>query len=251
MVETVLDKFDKIDLMEKSNKIVVTGLAAVGAYYLGSMAYQALKGFTKYCLLPRRDLKGRYGGGWALVTGASDGIGKAYAHELAKSGFDVILMARNQEKLDAVAKEIETEFKVKTKVVIFDFSTLTDETSATKLKEELEKLKYLDISVLVNNVGNAKFAKLHEQSIQDCLRQVSINVYAQTFMTNFLLPRLLERQNRSAIIDVSSVCVYQPMGSLPMYCATKCFNLSLSKCIAEAYRDKIDVLCVTPHSVKS
>ena len=130
MVENVLEKFDKLDLMEKSNKLAVTGLAAIGAYYLGSMAYKALKGFTLYCVLPRRDLKIRYGGGWALITGSSDGIGKAYAHELAKSGFDVILMARNQEKLDAVAKEIEDKYKVKTKVVIFDFGTLTDEASA-------------------------------------------------------------------------------------------------------------------------
>ena len=83
------------------------------------------------------------------------------------------------------------------------------------------------------------------------MRQVSINVYAQTFMTNFLLPRLLARENRSAIIDVSSVIIYFTSVSLPMYCATKNFNFSLSKCIADAYRDKIDVLCVTPHSVKS
>ena len=142
MVEKVLEKFDRLDLTEKSNKIAVTGLAAIGAYYLGSIAYKALKGFTLYCVLPRRDLKSRYGGGWALVTGYYDvnGIGKAYAHELAKSGFNIILMARNQEKLDKVAKEIEERYNVKTKVVIFDFSTLTDEASAQNLKDMLEKL---------------------------------------------------------------------------------------------------------------
>jgi 17beta-estradiol 17-dehydrogenase / very-long-chain 3-oxoacyl-CoA reductase len=57
--------------------------------------YAVLKGFTKYMILPRRNLKSRYGGGWALVTGASDGIGKEYSMQLAKSGFNIILMARN------------------------------------------------------------------------------------------------------------------------------------------------------------
>jgi len=52
------------------------------------------------------NLSARYGGGWALVTGASDGIGKAYCHELAKSGFSIILMARSKDKLDEVAAEI-------------------------------------------------------------------------------------------------------------------------------------------------
>ena len=71
--------------------------------YLGSQIYAGLRGLTKYCLLPRRNLKERYGGGWALVTGASDGLGKQYSFELARSGFNIILMARSSQKTEAVA----------------------------------------------------------------------------------------------------------------------------------------------------
>ena len=96
MAEQLLDTLDKIDLTKKSTKVLVTGFAAIGTYYLARSAYTVMRGAMKYLILPRKDLKKRYGGGWALVTGASDGIGKAYCHELAQSGFNIILMARNE-----------------------------------------------------------------------------------------------------------------------------------------------------------
>ena len=80
---------------DKDNKLIVTGFAAIGTYYLGKSLYGAMNAFVKYCMLPRRNLHARYGGGWALVTGASDGLGKEYCMELAKSGFNIILMARD------------------------------------------------------------------------------------------------------------------------------------------------------------
>lgn len=115
----------------------MTFFAAYGAYYLGKCAMTALMGFTKYMVLPRRNLKARYGGGWALVTGASDGIGKQYAIELAKSGFDIILMARNEEKTKGVADEISKKHGVKTKVIVFDFSSLSTEQSINDLNSLL------------------------------------------------------------------------------------------------------------------
>jgi len=87
-------------------------LAGFGAYFMAKVAYRAASGFLKYCVLPRRDLKSRYGGGYALVTGASDGIGKEYAKSLAKSGFDIVLVARDKAKLDQVAQEIRSEYAV-------------------------------------------------------------------------------------------------------------------------------------------
>ena len=93
-------------------KITFTAFAAIGTLYICNSLYYGLRGLTKYCLLPRKNLKQRYGGGWALVTGASDGLGKQYSIELAKSGFNIVLMARNGDKTNAVAKEISDTYGV-------------------------------------------------------------------------------------------------------------------------------------------
>ena len=101
---------DNIDLNSHIGiKFLMTALAGYGVYNLSKSALYTLKSFLKYCVLPRRDLYSRYGGGWALVTGASDGLGKQYCFEFAKSGFNIILMARNSEKCEQVAKEIRDE----------------------------------------------------------------------------------------------------------------------------------------------
>ena len=114
-------------------------LAGLGAYQFGKWSWWVLNGFFKYCMLPRKNLKSRYGGGYALVTGASDGIGKEYARNLAKSGFDIILMARDQTKLDIVAMEIRQEFKVQTIVIYYDFSKLATLESVHELKTILTR----------------------------------------------------------------------------------------------------------------
>ena len=81
----------------------------------------------KYCLLPRLDLRMRYGGGWALVTGAQSDVRKCYSMELAKSGFNIMYIGDEKEKLEADAKFISEHFKVETKVIAFDFTTLRGE----------------------------------------------------------------------------------------------------------------------------
>ena len=153
-----------------------------------------MQGMLKYCVLPRRNLRARYGGGWALVTGASDGIGKQYAHTLAKEGFDIVLMARDNEKLQKVAKEINNQYKVKTKVVVFDFSKLATEESFRMLKDILSKDLPADVSILVNNVGVCKAGLFDRHTVWEIMRQVNVNINSQTYMTKILLPRLLARK---------------------------------------------------------
>ena len=83
-------------------------MAAISVFMLAKWIFDTLCGFKKYILTPSHDLIKRYGeGSWALITGASDGIGKAYAQELASRGFNIVLMARNQEKTDNVSNEIK------------------------------------------------------------------------------------------------------------------------------------------------
>ena len=101
MADRLLKALDSIDVNNRARtvKLALTGFAAIGTYYLTSNMWSLLKGFWKYCMVWRLNHKKRYGGGWALITGASDGIGKQYCHELARCGFNIALMARDDAKL--------------------------------------------------------------------------------------------------------------------------------------------------------
>ena len=131
------------------------GLASMGAFYALKTFFGALKSFTRYCILPRLSLKSRYSGGWAVVTGASDGIGKALAIELAREKFDIVLIARDKAKLDDVAANIRNTYNVQTQVLVFDFSTLGTENGANMLIQLLGEIEG-EISIVINNVGMCK-----------------------------------------------------------------------------------------------
>ena len=83
------------------------------------------------------------------------------------------------------------------------------------------------------------------------MQMINININSQTYMTKFILPRMLERKSRSAIIDVSSIGHYNPGAKLAVYCATKSYNFMFSANIAKSYPDKIDVMTVTPGGTRS
>jgi len=233
------------------NKHLVNSLALLGFFQAARLSYSVAKSFIKYFVAPRRDLKSRYGGGWALVTGASDGLGRQYCFELAKSGLNIILMARNQEKLDKVAGEIRAEYPdVKTKTLVFNFSELHTEEQISALQKLLREVKE-DVSVLVNNVGVLAVNHFDKHSIQDCMNSISVNVSTQTYVTHALLPVMLQRSSRCAIVNLSSRAALVMHPLFPVYSGTKAFNYSLSTALRNAYSDKIDVLTVTPASVKS
>lgn len=144
------------------------------------------------------------------------------------------------------------QHSVNTKVIAYDFESLSTQESAKLLQMKLEvDLKDLDVSILVNNVGCAKFASLDMQSKEDSMRQVNVNVNSQTYMSMFMLPRLLKRESRSAVINVSSICHFKPTGMLPVYSATKSYNFALSQSMQNQFKDKLDVLTVTPSGVKT
>lgn len=88
-------------------------------------------------------------------------MGRALAEELASQGFNIVLMARNEQRTNAVADEIRKQYNVKTKVLLYDFSNLNDATSVQQLEDVLAQVKDLDISILVNNVGYIEFKPFH------------------------------------------------------------------------------------------
>ncbi|CAG0896890.1 unnamed protein product [Cyprideis torosa] len=170
-----------------------------------------------------------------VVTGATDGIGKAYAMELANAGMDVVLISRTLSKLNDVAKEIEDTYQVKTKVVAVDFTR-------TDIYETISKeLEDLDIGILVNNVGMSYqypeyFLELPNGD-KTTMDLINCNVVSVAMMTRVVLPRMTEKR-KGVIINLASISAESAVPLLSLYGATKSFVTSFSQSLHAEYSSK-------------
>lgn len=158
---------------------------------------------------------------WAVVTGASGGLGEAYARELASQGSDVVLVARSADKLERLAAELSARHGVETLVLPCD---LSDRRARSAL---LESLKDQSIHTLVNNAGFGSMGLLADLGRQRITDEVEVNVVALTELTHAVLPRMLA-DGRGAIINVASTAAFQPLPKMATYAATKSFVLSFT-----------------------
>mmetsp|Transcript_61219 Transcript_61219/g.70147 ORF Transcript_61219/g.70147 Transcript_61219/m.70147 type:complete len:317 (-) Transcript_61219:227-1177(-) len=228
-------------------------LTLIGGLRILSILWWCLKNVYTNYLRSGHDLAQRYGKGtWVVVTGGSDGIGKGWCEELASLGFNICIVARNENKMQAVTKELGLAFGIKTKYIVLDFAKNTE---ITQYEKAFEELKGLDVSILVNNVGISAGGPYHEWSSQKIQDFVTVNIYSQLAFTRYFIPKLLERHEwgqHSAIISMGSLSSYVPVGNLfAMYTGVKKFNHIFSLAIAEELRGKVDVISVTPGGVKS
>ncbi|XP_063800304.1 inactive hydroxysteroid dehydrogenase-like protein 1 [Pseudophryne corroboree] len=199
-------------------------MAALGAWYTLRKSLHILHGgysfFRQYvspCILDRTSNLTKYGE-WAVVTGATDGIGKAYAEELASHGINIILVSRNIEKLQKVSEAITGNYGVKTRFIVADFSWGREVYPAIK-----EGLRDVDVGILVNNAGVCYEYPLFNEVPEDKLWEiVNVNIAAAVMMVHIVLPGMVERK-RGAIINVSSASCYKPVPLLTTYGASKSF----------------------------
>jgi hypothetical protein len=173
----------------------------------------------------------------ALITGASVGIGEQFARQLAERGHDVVLVARDQARLDALAKEIEGRNGVNAEVLPAD---LTD---AAQLASVEARARTVD--VLVNNAGFGTFGPLHSLDVDTEIREINLNVVALVRLTHAAAEAMVER-GRGGILNVSSVAGYQPGPSNAVYSATKAFVTSFTQAVHEELKSagvSVTVLC--------
>jgi len=203
--------------------IVLTVLAVRGLVWA---AYATL-------LRPAKNLKRSFGE-WAMVTGATDGIGKGLAFELAKRGLNVVLVSRSLTKLNEVADELTKKYpKVQTKVLAVDFSHF-DAAAQGKVRSLVEAL---EIGTLINNVGMSYpyptyFAELSHADVQ---AMIALNVTSTTLMTHIVLPKMVERK-RGAIVCISSAASQLPANPLlAQYAAAKAYVDKFAESLSSEY----------------
>jgi len=193
---------------------------------------------------PEKDLKERYGSGsFALITGASDGIGKAFCFSLAKRGFNIVLVARSQLKLHEVEKELKSKFpSIQVRVIVANFMEANQDGFFARI---LEEIKDLDVSILVNNVGIGYINYLADLSETELKETVTVNCVPQIVLSKHLMEKFLLRKKKSCIITISSISVDFPLEAHQVYGATKAFNDHFSRTVALEYSE-VDSISVKP-----
>jgi short-subunit dehydrogenase len=178
----------------------------------------------------------------ALITGASGGIGEAFARQLAAMGKDLIVVARSEEKLHSLARELVGLHSVHVQVITAD---LARHDSALALRAETERLG-LAVDLLINNAGFAKGGEFSDLPFEAQADMVRLNVNTLVEMTRLYLPSMRERR-RGGVINTASTAAFQPVPYMSVYGATKAFVLSFSEAIGEEVAgDGVTVMALCP-----
>lgn len=176
---------------------------------------------------------------WAIITGASSGIGKALAFEFAKNGFNLLLTARNIEALQNVAETCESKYAVETEIFAADL------VSVESTDELVNFIADKKIDVLVNNAGFGVKGDFAETEIEDELKMLDVQLAAMLKLTKAVLPQMIETKS-GKILNVASVYSFSPVPKQSVYSACKSFMLSFSSALRSEIENSgvlISVLC--------
>ncbi len=180
----------------------------------------------------------------ALVTGGSGGIGLELAKVLARNGFDLVLVARKRDTLEAAAGQLEGKFDVRAHVFAAD---LRRREAPQEIFDFLQN-ENIPIEVLVNNAGFGLGGEFSETELQRELEMIQVNIAALTHLTKlFLAPMIKRRSGR--VLNVASTAAFQPGPLMAVYYATKAYVLSFSEALSEELRNSgltVTALCPGP-----
>ncbi|AFZ45814.1 short-chain dehydrogenase/reductase SDR [Halothece sp. PCC 7418] len=178
----------------------------------------------------------------ALVTGASSGIGYAFAQTLAERGYNLVLVARSQDKLEQLANNLQSSHNITTEVIPQDLTA----TNAAQNLFNIVTSKEMNIDLLINNAGFGDYGVFADSSLDKQLEMIQLNITSLTALTHLFLSPMREK-GTGGIINISSIAGFQPLPYMSIYAATKAFVLSFSEAIWAENRDAgITVTCVCP-----
>lgn len=183
----------------------------------------------------------------ALVTGASSGIGETFVRALAARGMHVVLVARSEERLRALASEISRDYDVRAEVLAAD---LSQPQMVQLVSEEVER-RGLVIDLLVNNAGFATHGAFETLLLERDHQEIMVNIAALVDLTHAFVPSMIARGG-GAVINVSSTAGFQPLPYMAVYGASKAFVLSFSLALSQEYRQRgLRVLALCPGATQT
>ena len=179
---------------------------------------------------------------WALVTGASSGLGAEFARQLAARGMHLVLTARRLDLMEDLAAELHTKHGTRCEIIAAD---LSDPEEPIRILNEISN-RNITIELLVNNAGFGVVGEIHQVEIDRMLQMIRLNVSALMELTYRVLPGMLERGHGS-ILNVSSLSAFQPVAYMGVYAASKAFVLHFSEALHCELKDRgITVTAVCP-----
>lgn len=188
-----------------------------------------------------------WSGKWALVTGASAGIGVAFADELARSGTHLVLTARRKDRLEELARRLSNANNVKVEVIAADLAEPKTPEAIFAFTED----KGIEIELLINNAGFGQYGELPSVEMQRLLDMVQVNCHAVVHLTRLYLPRMKERK-RGDVLILASTASFQAVPYISTYAATKAFDLLFAEGLAEEMKPYgIRVCALCPGSTES
>jgi len=176
----------------------------------------------------------------ALITGASSGIGAAFARRLAADGCGIVLVARRREKMQALAEELARKNSVTTELLVADLSKPDD---VERVAERIRALPSLD--VLINNAGFGTTGFFADVNVAKHLDMIHVHVIASVRLTHAALPGMIARK-RGSIINVSSGAAFLAMPNAVTYCATKMYLVTFAEALAKELANtgvRVQTLC--------
>ena len=179
---------------------------------------------------------------YALVTGASRGIGRAIALQLAQRGYDLLLVARSEDQLTALAQEIGAKYEHQAKVLALDLAA----PDAAAAVADWAARQTNQLAVLVNNAGYGLWGRFEQLNLAEQQNMLQLNMHLPVALTYALLP-VLHQAPKAYVLNVASTAAYQAVPSLTLYAASKAFLLSFSRGLRyELKTSNISVSCLSP-----
>jgi uncharacterized protein len=184
---------------------------------------------------------------WALVTGASSGLGSHFARQLGRKGYNLFLTARREERLNELKDRILKECDIRIEICVGDLAL---DATRQKLYETTEGAG-LSIDVLINNAGFGTLAPFAKIPWETTAQQLDLNIKALTHLTHLFVPGMLKRQ-QGYVLNVSSIAGFMPIPNFATYAAGKAYVRSFSEALAHEFTGTgVHICCLCPGGTRT